>query len=254
MRLLRREYVAVACASALVTLLYALLQSSPGLLYYLSNMLQIGFSLVPLVFAALSLRVNRRDRWFGRVDGLLFVGFLFWFLGEFTWSFYALYLGIEIPYPSVADVFWLVAYPFVILGMVVYVAPFKSAISRRRLLVALVVSVLAAGLVAGGLVLPVLSFSGDMFSDIVGLAYPMLDVALLFASIMGVMLFWGGKITRGWYWLTAGAVLMSVADILFSYFTAAGTYYNGHPLELFFEFSYACFGLALYEHYRGIMT
>jgi len=68
------------------------------------------------------------------VDVLLLVGFLLWFLGEFTWSFYSLYLGIEIPYLSMADVFWLAAYPFALIGMVAFVYPFRAAISRRNML------------------------------------------------------------------------------------------------------------------------
>lgn len=253
MRYLTRGYVFAACAFVLTTLLYVLLQRFPEWLHYLSNIVEPAFSLIPLVMAAFSLRAHRHDRWFGRVDIFLSVGFLFWFLGEFTWSFYALYLGIEIPFPSLADVFWLVAYPFVLIGMVAFVAPFKEAVNRRNILPASVVSVLATVLIVVGLVLPVLSFSNDMFGNVVSLAYPMLDTALLFAAVMGVMVFWGGRIARGWYWLTAGAVLMSLADILFSYFVANGTYYEGHPLDLFFEFSYACFGLAIYEHLGALV-
>jgi hypothetical protein len=247
---LRQDYVLTACACALAALLYLILQPLPGLLYVMSNTVEAAFSLVPLVLAAFSLRMYRRDKWFGRVDSLLLAGFSLWFLGEFTWSFYSLILGVRIPYPSLADVFWLVAYPFVVAGMLAFVYPFRSAISVRNIVVAHVVSLLAVVLVLAGLIIPVLSFSSDMFSNVVGFAYPMLDIALLFVSIMGIMLFWGGKIVRSWYWLIAGAILMSIGDILFSYLTAKRLYYSGHPLELFFEFSYACFGLAMYERIK----
>jgi hypothetical protein len=202
--------------------------------------------------AAFSFRRFHGDKWFARVDSFLLVGFLFWSLGESTWSIYALVLGISIPYPSLADIFWLAAYPFVLIGMLAFISPFKSAIDRRSLLVSSLVSVLAVGLVVEGLVMPVLKLSTDVIRNLVGFAYPMLDIALLFASIMGILLFWGGRMARGFYWLFAGALLMAVGDILFSYLTAIGTYYDGHPLELFFEFSYVCFGLAIYERFRGL--
>jgi len=228
------------------------LQLLPRWLYILSSTVEPAFSLIPVILAAFSLRVYRGDRWFAQVDSFLFLGFLLWFLGEFTWSFYTLILGVQIPYPSLADAFWLAGYPLVLVGMVAFVSPFKVAMRRRNLLVASVVSVAALGFVVRGLVLPVLSFSTDIISDVVGLAYPMLDIALLFALIMGLLLFWGGKMARWWYWLIAGAILTAVGDILFSYFTAIGTYYDGHPLELFFEFGYTCFGLAVHDRFRGL--
>jgi hypothetical protein len=247
---LRRDYVLTAAVCALAALLYVSLQRLPGPLYVMSNTVETAFSIIPLVLAAFSLRMYRRDKWFGRADSFLFVGFLLWFLGEFAWSFYSLFLGVRIPYPSLADVFWLAAYPFVVAGMLVFIYPFRAAISIRNIVAAHVVSLLAIILVLAGLIIPVLSFSSDISTNVVGFAYPMLDIALLSVAIMGIALFWGGKIVRSWYWLIAGAVLMSVGDILFSYLTARRIYYSGHPLELFFEFSYACFGLAMYERIR----
>lgn len=250
---LRRAYVLATCACALGTLLYALLQSYPELLYGFSNTVSIAFSLIPLVLAAYSLSVHRDDRWFRRLDAFLFVGFLLWFIGEFTWGFYALYLGVEIPYPSLADVFWLVAYPFVLMGTVSFVYPFRSAIRRRNIIPSLAVSALATLVVGVVLVLPTLSFSEDTITNIVSLSYPILDIVFLFVSITGVTLFWGGRIARAWYWFTAGAGIMAIGDILFSYAVANGTYYSGDPLDLLYVFSYTCYGLALHQNLRGIL-
>jgi len=243
-----------ACACILVTIVYAVLQPFPNLLYYLSNTVEAAFSFIPLFMAAFSLKMFRGDRWFARVDTFLLVGFLFWSLGESTWSFYALYLNIAVPYPSVADVFWLAGYPFVLMGIIAFLSPFKNAINRRNLLISSVVSITAAALVIVFLVLPVFTFSTDIISSVVGLAYPLLDILLLFASVMAVLLFWGGKLARGFYWLVAGMLLTSVGDILFSYLTATGAYYDGHPLELLYEFEYTCFGLAIYERFRGLWS
>jgi len=43
-----------------------------------------------------------------------------------------------------------------------------------------------------------------------------------------------------------------VADSSFSYTTAQGTYYAGHPLELFFHFGYLAFLLAFYLHTKEL--
>ena len=107
------------------------------------------------------------------------------------------------------------------------------------------VATAATGLIAVFLIIPVISISSDFVSDIVGFAYPIMDIALLYVPIVGILLFRGGRLAHGWYWLAAGAILFSFADILFSYLTANGAYYGGHPLELLYDYGYICFGLGL---------
>lgn len=237
-------YVAAAVAGAAVAISYLMLQSSPGPLYVLSNTSSVGFSLIPLTLAFYGSRKKgypfvKSARWFA-------LGFFLWFLGEATWSFYALFLGVEIPYPSIADVFWLVGYPLVLAGMVSFLLRFRFAITGKSLMMAVGVSTAAIGLIAAFLIIPVISISSDLVLNIVGLAYPILDIALLYAPIVGALLFRGGKLARGWYWLAAGAILYSFADILFSYLTATGAYYDGHPLELLYFCGDICAGLGLY--------
>lgn len=237
-------YVAAAVAGAAVAISYLMLQSSPGPLYVLSNTSSVAFSLIPLTLAFYASRKKgypfvKSARWFA-------LGFFLWFLGEATWSFYALFLGVEIPYPSIADVFWLVGYPLVLAGMVSFLLRFRFAITGKSLMMAVGVSTAAIGLIAVFLIIPVISISSDLVLNIVGLAYPILDIALLYAPIVGALLFRGGKLARGWYWLAAGAILYSFADILFSYLTVTGAYYDGHPLELLYFCGDVCAGLGLY--------
>jgi len=177
---------------------------------------------------------------------------MFWALGEATYSIHALFLGVAIPYLSLADVFWLTGYPFVLVGMAVFLLGFRFAIRKKALAFAFLVSVVSSGLIAVFLVFPIVSISTDLMADLVGLAYPILDVALLFTSIVGVLLFRGGKVARGWYWLVLGAILISIGDIMFSHATAMGVYFDGHPLELFFDYAYLCFGLSVYNQLRSV--
>src|SRR4051794_25092024 len=75
----------------------------------------VGGVLPPLVAGALALKavfrrspegVRRRLAWV-----LIGGGCLAWSLGEMTWTFYALVLSTETPFPSIADLFYLSAYP-----------------------------------------------------------------------------------------------------------------------------------------------
>lgn len=238
---------AAACAS--ITVAYLALQPFPGPLYVLSNTSEAAFSLIPLLLSFYLLKTKtpfiNSTRW-------LAFGFLLWFLGEVTYSIYALVLGTAIPYPSIADLFWLIGYPFILVGMAVFIWPFRSAIKRESLEIAIALSVIASVVVAVFLIIPVMSISSDLATNLVGFAYPISDIALLIASILGFQLFRGGKVARGWYLLALGAFLFSMGDILFSYATARGVYFDGDPLELLYDYGYVCFSLSIYVQLKGL--
>src|SRR5258708_39672591 len=46
----------------------------------------------------------------------LTLGVLGWFIGEVFWNYYELFLHIK-PFPSIADIFYLIAYPLLFLGL-----------------------------------------------------------------------------------------------------------------------------------------
>ena len=234
--------------SLLITLLYLTLQSHPALLYLLSNTSEAVFSLIPLTMAVYLLKT--RELPFYKPTICLALGFFLWFLGEITYSSYALLLGVAIPYPSVADVFWLTGYWLVLLGMTLSIEPFRFAVKRQSLVLATLVSIVTSVVVAAYLVIPVIAISADTTTNMVGFAYPISDIALLFASILGLLLFRGGKVAHGWYLLVLGTLLFSVADILFSFTTARGTYFDGPPLELLYDYGYVCFGLSLHNQLK----
>ncbi len=241
--------MAAAAACASITIAYLALQPYPGPLYVLSNTSEAAFSLIPLLLSLYLLKTKapfiKSVRW-------LAFGFLLWSLGEVTYSVYALILGIAIPYPSIADLFWLSGYPLVLVGMAVFLQQFRFALKRRSVMIALSISIIATGLIVAFLILPVISISPDLMTNIVGLAYPILDVGMLFTSILGILMFRGGRVARGWKWLTVASALMALADIGFSYLTAKGMYYDGHPIEVFFDYAYVCFGLSLYSQLKEI--
>ena len=237
----------VACIA--ITIAYLLLQPFPAQLYVLSNTSEAAFSLVALLVALDALKVRdfpmiKSTRW-------LALGFLFWFLGEATYSIYALVLGVAIPYPSLADVFWLTGYPFVPVGMAIFLRQFRFAVRREDLAIAVGASVAAIVLVAVFLIIPVIAISTDLITNLVGFAYPILDVALLSASIVGALLFRGGRMARGWNYLVLGAILFALGDMLFSYAAAKGVIYDGDPLELLYDYGYVCFGLSIYRQLKA---
>jgi len=180
------------------------------------------------------------------------LGMTLWFLGELGWAIYALVLSIEIPYPSIADVFWLGGYIPLFIALDLYIRLFRPALFKRMYFAgAALVSILSVALFIV-LAPPVLEAEEDVVTKIVSMAYPALDLTLFSEAILGLLIFTvtklKGRIGVAWLFINAGILMNVIADILFSYTNLQGTYYDGHPLELFFHWGYVLFALAFYTH------
>ena len=191
-----------------------------------------------------------------RVWLLFSVGATFWFFGELTWGIYALVLGVDIPYPSIADAFWLFGYIPFFFALVSYLSMVRPAVSKEILAVSSATVSVGAVTSSFLFIIPAVTEETDTLTRITNVAYPSLDLLLLALSILGLMVFTTtklkGKIEKVWVFLNAGILMNVVADSSFSYTTAQGTYYAGHPLELFFHFGYLAFLLAFYLHTKEL--
>jgi len=184
------------------------------------------------------------------------LGMIFWFLGELTWGIYALVIGVEIPYPSIADGFWLIGYVPLFFALTSYLSLIRPAVSKSILTVAstsVSINAIASSVL---FIIPAVVEETDTLTRIINLAYPSSDILLFALSILGLLVFattrLKGKIEKVWVLLIVGLLMNVIADSLFSYTTAQNIYYNGHPLELFFHFGYLSFLLAFYLHTKEL--
>ena len=151
-------------------------------------------------------------------------GILLWFLGEMSWSFYSLVLNVPIPYPSVADVFYVGGYIPLFFGFYLYVAYFKPAITRRSVTLVVAAILVSAFAVFALLLNPVLSLEEELLTWFFDFAYPLLDLALLSVAFLGLTLLVKGNLGGSRLLFTIGILLNVFADMLFSYTTARGSY------------------------------
>jgi hypothetical protein len=176
------------------------------------------------------------------------VGMTLWFLGELTWAVYAFFLNVEIPYPSIADIFWLGGYVPLLIALVIYGRLFSSALSKRKIaLIATVIAILGV-LVSAALIVPLIGVEENLATFAIDLAYPLLDLALLSMALVGLAIFQKGNLGKSWLWIIIGILLNVAGDMIFSYTTAQRTYYNGHLSELLFIYGYLFFTIAFYVH------
>jgi hypothetical protein len=186
------------------------------------------------------------------------LGMIFWFIGELSWALYTLIFNIEIPYPSVADVYRLVGYGFLFFAIFTYIELFRPAISKRMIATA---SIFVLPTSAGIIPPLLLSISAkasavNLTTLLVDLAYPLLDLSLLAQAMLGLLVFTTtelrGKIGYVWLLINGGIIMNVFGDIIFSYANLQNTYYSGHPLELFFHLGYLFFILSFYTHTKKL--
>lgn len=183
--------------------------------------------LILLAFAACLRRAlqggGERSAWIALTTG---VGF--WLVAEVIFDF--VYAG-DPPYPSAADVFYLAFYPPCWIGLMLLVRSRVSTFSRTLWFDGAMAATASAALGAAVLFEVVLTSTDGSTSVIVtNLAYPLGDILLLAAAV-GVFALTGWRPGRSWSLIGAALAATAIADAIFLYQSATGSYTEGTFLD-----------------------
>ena len=160
---------------------------------------------------------------------LTFLGLAFtsYAIGLFIWTYYNIVLAVEIPSPSLGDIFYLVLYlPLATMGLWFLISIYTLVISKRYLLEALAIFIGSCILIFGLAIQPQLSREVPLFNNLVNAGYPFTDAVLLALSIIALRAA-GGKISQGILVLVIGLLIQVIGDIFYSTRVAQELYWNG---------------------------
>lgn len=159
----------------------------------------------------------------------LSIGLVLWTSAEFTWTYFQLGLGIENPFPSEADAFWLSGYPFIIFfAYVVNKTLSKNGIYDRETLILLSVS---AGLTLGYIfnltfgIADIMATAEDEIAWLISIFYPILDTIALVPSLL-IVISLRNKVSTSnlhWFLFASSIIIVTIADIGFGYSELLGT-------------------------------
>ena len=175
-----------------------------------------------LIFARAALEPIARRAWlcFGLAMAL-------WCAGTIAWD--VVYGGqANPPYPTFADVLWLLWYPFMVAGMVMLVRVRFKNFELIRWMDGIVVGLFV--LVAGfGLVVQPLAneTSHSWVASAVDFAYPVLDVVLI-GALLGIYGLLGWRPDAIWIFIGLGVLACTGADAAFAVQQARGVPENGY--------------------------
>ncbi len=214
----------------------------------------VGFYNALLVVAALFCLARPLRHEEARLPwALVGLGLLAWVIGDLYWEF-AFANVDEVPFPSLADAFYLTLYPLVYAGLVLLL---KNRLQNIRadlwldgVIAGLSIAGLGAALVFGVFVD---ATGGDPLTVATNLAYPIADLGLI-GVVLVVLGITGWKIDRAWGCVLAGCVVFGVADTGYLYQTAKGTYVQGTIVDAGWVAGIALIAIAAWQPRRAVVA
>jgi diguanylate cyclase (GGDEF)-like protein len=138
-----------------------------------------------------------------------------------------------LPYPSVADIFYLLFYPLTLCGLLRFPTGYRNAGERVRLTLDLAVVAIGGAMVVIYVVLgPTVVQSGpDKLLTAISVAYPVGDMVLLVGLASVLLRRAPGSSTRALQLMAATLMFFVAADLVYGYLNLHSTYQGGDPVD-----------------------
>jgi diguanylate cyclase (GGDEF)-like protein len=172
-------------------------------------------------------RLIKKDRlpW-----GVLGGGMVSWGVASVYWSLFLKHMDNP-PYPSIADALYLAFYPAAYIALMLLARRYLRSIGPSMWLDGLI-GMSAVGAVGVAFVVPsvVADTGGSTAVVVTNLAYPLGDL-LLIALVVGVFALNSWRPGRKWLLIGGGLGLLAIADSIYLYRVANGTFVEGQLLD-----------------------
>ncbi len=217
----------------------------------ISNILFIVLNLISVIclwYASISSR--EQSKRLSHAWLLIALSQLAFMLGDVLWFVYESVLFIE-PFPSLADVFYLLCYPLLLFGMF-YIPTDKTSKldGAKKWLDALIIFLSAALVFWITLIAPLTAnlHENTFLIQFLTLAYPAGDI-MLFAALL-ILLYKNhkGKLQNAYLFLALSILFQIVTDILFSVQSLTDSYVSGGWVDIGWVFGYLLMGIAGLVH------
>lgn len=182
---------------------------------------------------------------FGKTYGALALGLSLWLVAEVLWTYYTVGLQIALPFPSLADVFWLAGYGPLAYHLFV-TAKFYGRVKKHTLIIVSVASAIFVTSYVNDIVdSSALSGDGAMLPLAITISYPVLDVVMLIPAVLILVNPVRGQLTSI-PWIFISWVLTTSADAMFGHTTVANLAAEVTVWNLLYNAAYICMAAGLY--------
>jgi signal transduction histidine kinase len=198
-----------------------------------------AFAIIPAVLTIysilLTIKLFKQKHYQAKAFLLFAFGASFWFIAEQLWQLYD-HVWQSDPFPSEADIFYIGAYPFFTAFLFISLKPVLKSISKNVWMFAIALSF--------SLLIPsILAAYDDMqgenaFAISIALLYPLLSSIQVIPAIIAVMFLVKKGANFSWMLVLFAFIIFTIADTLFLFSELNGSYYDGHPADLLWVFTY----------------
>jgi two-component system cell cycle response regulator len=214
----------------------------PSLDAFFANDLYLAIELTGVGLCVARAVLVRRER---AAWTCIAIGFAFWTVGDALWAFV----------PGAAESFatnlpYLLFYPLCCAGIAVLVAAGRERVALRMWVDGLLAALTVAALIVALAFNPIVDAThGDAAQMAVNLGYPIGDLVLIGFVLMAFST-QAWRPGRGWVLFGFGVALSAVADTLFLYQDAVGSYRDGSIVDTLWPAAVLCCGWAASQPWR----
>lgn len=196
----------------------------------------------------------------GKSVFFLSIGSIFWGLGTLVFAYYNIVLKVNVPYPSLADAFYIISWPLWFVAMVYLSRATGAKFELRRSLGKYILFLIPIIIIAVSYYLLIVVArqgivvnAGDSpVTTFFDLAYPIGDLVILTTTLLIYGLsfrYLGGFFKSSIIIVLVGFVLNYFGDFAFVYYTTKGTYFVGDWIDLIYTtaFFFLAFGACLID-------
>ncbi|WP_066383704.1 hypothetical protein [Anabaena sp. CA = ATCC 33047] len=179
------------------------------------------------------------------------IGMLSYFLGGIFFGYTEIVLKEE-PDVSIGDVFFVLSYISLGVGMILAVAARRINLEKWQWLIVLGIGV-SGSFLAWWISMQHKTGSDELLAQILNWFYIVSDVLLLIIATTVLLAFWGGRVAQSWRMIAAAAFSLYIADMWFKY-AQGPNYQSGEILEVFWVFSGVLFGMGAALEYDASLS
>jgi diguanylate cyclase (GGDEF)-like protein len=246
-----REVGVVTSATVGISLVFYFHLFSSSWIVALDNFIQVLFPLPLLVITCHSLYHTWRVRtssiafWqVSRASLVMVLAVICDLIGQSVWLYYAQFLHIAVPSPSIGDLAYLMTDPLLLLGILFIRTRSLTAVEQSRSLLDGLIIMIALATFSWYFILgpTIAQGSESVLGKIVNISYPVCDLLLIFCLV-----FLLGRQTA---YSSLRSVMVSVmiglgavvlADSIFAYQTLQGTYVSGELIDILWPLGDMCY-------------
>jgi len=177
------------------------------------------------------------------------------FIADQIWVTYDQVFHMD-PFPSEADIFYIAAYPFFVIFLLISLKPIRESITRKIWLFscALAFAFLIPSIIASFTSLDETDGGLDTISKAIVFSYPILSSIQLVPAIIGIMFLAKKGVSYSWMLLLFGFLIYGISDTFYLFSQLDDSYYDGHPVDLMYMYSFLLLIFSLYSRLKLVNT